>query len=138
MAQTEPHATAVAHPGGEAHSAGFPPFDSSTFASQLLWLAISFGLFYWLLSTKVLPRISGILEARADRIARDLAEAQRLKAESDAAGAAYEAALAAARRMQRWYQSTPQGAAHSLFGRDGRRVEGRLEVELADDGPVEG
>lgn len=49
-----------------------------------------------------------------------------------------EAALAAARRMQRWYQSTPQGAAHSLFGRDGRRVEGRLEVELADDGPVEG
>jgi hypothetical protein len=49
-----------------------------------------------------------------------------------------EAALAAARRMQRWYQSTPQGAAHSLFGRDGRRVEGRLEVELADDGPAHG
>ena len=43
-----------------------------------------------------------------------------------------EAALAAARRMQRWYQSTPQGAAHSLFGRDGRRVEGRLQVEYAE------
>ncbi len=45
-----------------------------------------------------------------------------------------EDALAAARRMQRWYKSTPQGAAHSLFGRDGRRVEGRIEVEYADDG----
>ena len=32
-----------------------------------------------------------------------------------------DAALAAARRMQRWYQ-TPQGVAQSMFGRDGRRV----------------
>ncbi|MFZ4757080.1 MAG: hypothetical protein ACOYLX_02790 [Burkholderiaceae bacterium] len=42
-------------------------------------------------------------------------------------------ALAAARRMQRWYQSSPQGASHSLFGRDGCRVEGRpLADEAAD------
>jgi hypothetical protein len=40
-----------------------------------------------------------------------------------------DAALAAAQRMQRWYQSTPQGAAHSLFGRDGRRVEARLGMD---------
>jgi hypothetical protein len=40
-----------------------------------------------------------------------------------------DAALAAAQRMQRWYQSTPQGAAHSLFGRDGRRVEARLDID---------
>jgi hypothetical protein len=44
-----------------------------------------------------------------------------------------DAALAAARRLQRWYQSTPQGAAHSLFGRDGRRVEGRPLVEFGSD-----
>ena len=31
--------------GGEAHGA-FPPFDSATFPSQILWLAISFGLLY--------------------------------------------------------------------------------------------
>jgi hypothetical protein len=42
-----------------------------------------------------------------------------------------DAALAAARRMQRWYQ-TPQGVAHSMFGRDGRRVDGRLNT-----GPIE-
>ncbi|MCX7214538.1 MAG: hypothetical protein NTW53_17975 [Burkholderiales bacterium] len=39
------------------------------------------------------------------------------------------AALAAAQRMQRWYRSTPQGAAHSQFGRDGRRVEARMVLE---------
>ncbi|MEJ1157813.1 F0F1 ATP synthase subunit B [Prosthecomicrobium sp. N25] len=96
---TPTHTTAeVGHGGGEAHSAAFPPFDSSTFASQLFWLALTFGVFYWLLSTKVIPRIHKILEARSDRIARDLEEAQRLKAETDAAIAGYERSLSEARR----------------------------------------
>ena len=43
----------------------FPPFDRSTFPSQLLWLAITFGLFYLFLKKVVLPRIGGILEVRA-------------------------------------------------------------------------
>ena len=75
----------------------FPPFDTSSFASQLLWLTITFGLFYALMSKLVIPRISGILEVRRDRITRDLDEAQRLKDESDAAIAAYEQELAEAR-----------------------------------------
>ena len=37
--------TEVPHEGG--HEEGmFPPFDASTFPSQILWLAITFGLFY--------------------------------------------------------------------------------------------
>ncbi|MEP1881060.1 MAG: ATP F0F1 synthase subunit B, partial [Roseibium sp.] len=83
-------------PPGE-HGAGFPPFDSSTFASQILWLAITFGLFYWIMKNVAVPRIAGILEDRKDRIAGDLAEANRLKQETDAAIAAYEQALAEAR-----------------------------------------
>ncbi len=45
------------------------------------------------------------------------------------------AALAAAQRMQRWYRSTPQGAAHSQFGRDGRRIEARMVLEQAETEP---
>lgn len=83
----------------DAHgSSGFPPFDPSGFASQLLWLAITFGLFYYLMAKVVLPRIGGILEVRSDRIAGDLDEAERLKRESDEAIAAYEQALAEARQ----------------------------------------
>ncbi|GGE92101.1 F0F1 ATP synthase subunit B [Stappia taiwanensis] len=94
--------SAETHTGTEvpadAHSTGtFPPFDGGTFASQILWLAITFGLLYWIMSKVALPRISGILEDRRDRIAGDLAEANRLKQESDAAIAAYEQALAEAR-----------------------------------------
>jgi F-type H+-transporting ATPase subunit b len=86
-------------PGGDAHGGGaFPPFDQSTFASQLLWLAITFGLFYLLMSRVIVPRIGGILEHRRDRIAQDLDEASRLKEEADNAIAAYEQELAEARK----------------------------------------
>lgn len=92
------HATSeigVAH--GEDHEVAFPPFDSTLFPSQILWLTITFGIFYLLMSRMIIPRIGGILETRRDRISQDLDEAQRLKEESDAAHAAYEHELAAAR-----------------------------------------
>jgi F-type H+-transporting ATPase subunit b len=76
----------------------FPPFDSSTFPSQLLWLAITFGVLYWVISRIAAPRIASILEVRRDRIAGDLGEAERLRGETDAAIAAYEQSLADARR----------------------------------------
>lgn len=81
----------------EEHGAGFPPFDSTTFASQILWLALTFGFFYWIMKNVAVPRIAGILEDRKDRIAGDLSEANRLKTETDEAIASYEQALAEAR-----------------------------------------
>ncbi|MEJ0012242.1 MAG: F0F1 ATP synthase subunit B [Bauldia sp.] len=87
--------TAVEHPAAE-HEV-FPPFDSSTFASQLLWLAITFVALYFLLARVAIPQIGGILTDRARRIAGDIEKAQQAKATSEAAVAAYEKALAAAR-----------------------------------------
>lgn len=86
-----------AHGGAGGHKEPFPPFNSSTFAGQLFWLAIFFGLLLWLMSKVALPRVQNILEGRAERIETDLAEAHRLKAETDAAIAAYEKTLAEAR-----------------------------------------
>jgi F-type H+-transporting ATPase subunit b len=88
--------TAVPNPAPEAHGA-FPPFATETFASQLLWFAIAFGLLYYVMSRVALPRVGAIMENRSQRIAADLAEAERLRAESEAAGAAYEKSLADAR-----------------------------------------
>ncbi|MEQ8656562.1 MAG: F0F1 ATP synthase subunit B [Hyphomicrobiales bacterium] len=88
------------HAAGEAaaeHGGTFPPFDTSTYASQLLWLVIAFGLVYYVISKIAGPRISGILEDRHDRIASDLAEAERLKRETDEAMDTYEKALTDAR-----------------------------------------
>ncbi len=90
------HATTEAS-GGEHESGVFPPFDPSTFASQLLWLAITFGALYLLMSRVALPRIGGILDDRKGRIDADLAAADASRQKTDAAIAAYEAALAAAK-----------------------------------------
>jgi len=75
----------------------FPPFNPEWYASQLLWLAITFIALYVLLQRVAIPRIGGILKDRADRIAGDLERAQQAKAESEAAVAGYEKALATAR-----------------------------------------
>lgn len=84
--------------GAEEHAGPhFPPFDPTYFASQLLWLTITFVAFYLIMQRAALPRIGAILEVRRDRIAGDIDRAEQLKRESDAAIAAYEKALADAR-----------------------------------------
>ena len=79
------------------HGGGFPPFESYTFASQLVSLAIAFVALYLIVSRMALPRVGGVIDARQNAIEGDMAQAQKLKDESDAALKAYEAELAAAR-----------------------------------------
>ena len=90
------HTTSTEHPAEGGHG-GFPPFQSQTFASQLVWLAIAFVLLYVLMAKLALPRVGAIIESRQKRIADDIAEAGQLKLQSDQAVAAYEKALADAR-----------------------------------------
>ena len=85
------------HVPASEHGGGFPPFNKDTFASQLIWITLAFVGLYLLMSRVALPRIGSIIEDRKQRIASDFAEAERLKAESDAASVAYEKSLADAR-----------------------------------------
>ncbi len=130
-APTDATANTVAQEGG-GHGGTFPPFDPSTFASQLFWLALVFIALYVLMAKKVIPQIGGILEARAAKIAGDLAEAEKAKAETDAAIVAYEAALAAARnKANAIAHDTRTKVAHEI---DGRRhtAEAQLAAKLSD------
>ena len=61
--------------GGE-HDGGFPPFDSSNFPSQLVWLAIAFVALYLIVSRIALPRVGSVIDARQSAIEGDLAEAR--------------------------------------------------------------
>lgn len=132
MAQTATTTSEVGHGGGDAHAGGFPPFDSSTFASQLLWLALTFGVLYWILSRTILPRIGGILEARSDRIQRDLAEAQRLKGETDAALAGYEKSLGEARRKAQDIAAETRTALNASMEAKRNAAEAALGAKLAE------
>ncbi|WP_275789264.1 F0F1 ATP synthase subunit B [Pararhizobium gei] len=122
--------TGVANEGG--HGSGvFPPFDTSTFASQLLWLAISFGLFYYLMSKIVMPRIDSILETRRGTISRDLDAAAKSKAEADAAIAAYEQELAAARAKGNAIASEAREAARAKAAIERTAVETSLNEKIS-------
>src|SRR5512143_4211382 len=90
------HTASTEHPAQGGHG-GFPPFQSQTFASQLVWLAIAFVLLYVLMAKLALPKVGRVIENRQKRIEGDVAEAGRLKQQSDEAVAAYEKALADAR-----------------------------------------
>lgn len=104
MAVEATHATTAA-PGG--HGPGFPPFQAQSFGPQLLWFAIAFGLLYYLMSKIALPKVGAVLEDRQRRIARELDEAQALRAQSEQAEAEFERSLAEAReRAKRIAQET--------------------------------
>lgn len=134
-------AEGAAAPGAEGHTTGteagggggtFPPFDSSSYPSQLLWLAITFGLFYLFLKKVVLPRIAHILETRSDRIAQDLDQAARSKEDADAAVAAYEQELAEAKAKANAIGQSARDTAKADAEAERKRVEAGLDEKMAD------
>lgn len=115
------------------HGGGtFPPFDPATFASQLLWLAITFGIFYLLMSRLAIPRVGEIIETRRNRITQDLDEANRLKGEADAAQAAYEHELAEARNRATSIGNKARDEAKAKIEAERHKVEAGLAAKLAD------
>ena len=98
LAVSAAYAAEEAVEGTNAQTGAFPPFETSGFASQLFWLALTFGFLYWFLKEKALPQLEGTLERRETVIEDGRTEARRLREEAEAAEAAYEQDLATARR----------------------------------------
>jgi F-type H+-transporting ATPase subunit b len=108
-----------------------PQLDVSTFASQIFWLIICFGTLYYLLSQKALPRVAEILEARQDRIAADLDEAQRLRVEAEAALAQYETALAKAQAEAQTLLAESQARLQAEAAARQAELDARLAEQIA-------
>ena len=121
--------TGTQAPGG---SPPFPPFIKETFASQLFWLALCFVLLYVLMAKVALPRVGEILQARRERIAADLAEAQRHKEESEAAMAAYEKALADARNRAQSIANATRDELMAEAETARKLLESELNAKLAE------
>ena len=130
MAEPTAHTTSTEAPSS-GHG-GFPPFNANTFPSQLVWLVLTFVLLYALMAKWALPQVGRIIENRQKRIADDFAEAERLKAKSDEAVAAYEKALADARgRAQAIANETREKQAAAAEA-SRRKLEQTLNVKLAE------
>ncbi len=63
--------------------AGMPQLDPTYWASQVFWLAIIFSSIYFLIAKIFIPKIKSNIDAREDKIRKDIEEANLLKEEAD-------------------------------------------------------
>jgi F-type H+-transporting ATPase subunit b len=115
-----------------AHERVFPPFEKSTFASQLVSLLIAFVALYLIVSRIALPRVGSVIDARQNAIDGDLTEAQKLKDASDSALKAYESELAAARSRAQAIGAETREKLNAASEAERTTLEQRLSVKLAD------
>src|SRR5262245_62900184 len=130
--ETKGKATGAHTEADGGHGGGFPPFESSTFASQLLSLVIAFVALYIIVSRFAVPRVGGIIEARQNAIEGNLAEAQKLKDQSDAALKAYEGELAAARSRAQAIGNETREKLNASAEAERKTLEAKLAGKLAD------
>jgi F-type H+-transporting ATPase subunit b len=124
---------ATAHTSAEGgHKAPFPPFQKDTFASQLVSLLIAFVALYLIVSRIALPKVGKTIDDRQAKIEGDLAEAQKLKDESDGALKAYEADLAAARSRAQAIGNETREKLNAASEAERKLLEDKLSAKLAD------
>lgn len=115
----------------DAHASSLPQMDPTWFANQLLWLAVSFGLLYAMVSLFIAPSIQSVLRTRETAISNAIHEAERAKraaetTRSDADSTGFTARAKAAEMMaQAQAKNTAEAAeAISKLDRDlARRAE---------------
>ena len=109
-----------------------PQLDVNGWPPQLFWLAITFFTLYFVISRYVIPRTGGVIEARKSQVASDLASAQKLKGDTDAAIAAYEASLAEARQKAHAIGQEVRETLGAETDKERSRLDGELARKIAD------
>ena len=119
------------HGGGHGGGSSFPPFNKETFSSQLIWLALTFTALYLLMSRVALPRVAEVVEGRRERIKRDLEAAEKLKADTDKALAAYEQAHADARAKAGSIAKETHERLAAETDKERARVDGEMNARIS-------
>jgi F-type H+-transporting ATPase subunit b len=114
-----------------AAGSAFPPFDSSTFAGQLFWLALSFGLLYLLMSRVALPRIGSIIAEREGTIESALAAASKAQAGAEAEAQALEASLAKAKANAQAIAQDARAKSNAEIDAKRKAVESDLSAKMS-------
>ena len=133
MAESHGNASGTtAHTEADAHGRAFPPFQKDTFASQLVSLLIAFVALYLIVSRIALPRVGSVIDERQNKIEGDLADAQKLKDQSDSALKAYENELAAARSRAQAIGAETREKLNAASEAERKTLEDQLSVKLAE------
>jgi F-type H+-transporting ATPase subunit b len=122
------HAASVPVP---ATASGLPQFDLAQWPGEAVWMLAIFVVLFLLFSRVFVPRVGGTISAREDRIAGDIGDARRLKAQADeeAAAGAAETAQARARAQRLALDAKARAQAESASA--GALEEAKLAEQLA-------
>ena len=91
------------------------------YQSQWFWLLLTLGAIYFLAGRGIVPRVEATVDARDAQIARDLAEAERLRAEAEASEEAWRTRINDA-------HLEAQAAAAEAKAKSGRAAEKRVRA----------
>jgi F-type H+-transporting ATPase subunit b len=130
--EQEGHSAGTAPPAGSGHGeTSFPPFDPVNFTPMLIWLSLSFGLLYLLMAKIALPRVESILHTRAQRITKDIGEANAFRARSEEAAAAHDKTIADAKAKALALAQETHARLNAETEENRLALEGELSARLA-------
>lgn len=70
---------------------------SATYASQIFWLLVTFGILYFGIGKVMVPKVIATVDAREAQVAGDLAAAEQARLSADTVEAAWRAEMDSAR-----------------------------------------
>ena len=114
------------------HKGGLPQLNADDFAPQLVWLALTFGALYWIMSRVALPRIAEVLETRRGQIADDLDAARNFRQKSELAEAAYKSDLAEAKARARTIAQETRDRLNAKIDSKRAEVDAKINARLAE------
>ena len=100
--------------------------------SQLFWLLLVFGIIYFAIGRGMVPKIQSVVQAREDKIATDLASAQKAREDADALEAGYRERMDASRsEAMQLAQAAKQEAALDAEARL-KKVDAQVGAKVAE------
>lgn len=115
----------------DAASGGLPQLDFSTWAGQIFWLVITFGILYLVLAKFILPRLATGIVDRKDRIHDDLDSAANMQREAEEAEKSYNQTLAAARAKAHNVAETTRSAVDAEIKTEVDAAEADMDRQAA-------
>lgn len=103
-----------------------------TYASQIFWLLIVFGLIYFVIGRAMLPKVTSTVEARDSKIAEDLAEAERARARADEIEADYRARIAEARAVAQKAAQDAKAQAQADAEKRVKAADKKLDAKMVE------
>lgn len=105
---------------------------AATYASQIFWLLIIFGLIYFVIGKGMLPKIEATVDARDQKIATDLAAAEAARAKADETEASYRARIEEARAAALKATQDAKSAATAEAEKRVKSADAELAVKAAE------